>query len=72
MTTATATTTARPLGTAEVAKLLRCTRKTLLGYVRRGTVPPPLRLSSRRWVWSPGVISEWLAKGGRDDRSRER
>jgi predicted DNA-binding transcriptional regulator AlpA len=67
-----ATMTSRPLTPADLAGLLGCSVRAVKGYVRRGKLPPPVVLSRRRLVWSPEVISQWLAQGGTGSGGRRR
>jgi excisionase family DNA binding protein len=45
----------------EVATLARVNRKTVLKWVRKGRIPPPLRRPGvRRLLWPAYVIRQWL------------
>jgi predicted DNA-binding transcriptional regulator AlpA len=48
----------------EVAQMLRTDMRTLRGWVRAGTFPPPLPLGPRRWRWDAAVVMNHLRRCG--------
>jgi excisionase family DNA binding protein len=52
-----------PLLTAlEVAARLRCSKRTVQRWVKRGLLPQPLRLSPQKRLWRESDIRRFLAR----------
>ena len=59
-----------PLLTAdEVASRLRCSRRSLRRYVKRGLLPEPIRLSPSKCLWRASDIQRFLDRRALDAAS---
>lgn len=54
------------LDPADLATLLRTTRRAVYLRHRRGQLPAPLDLGGRRLLWDRAAVLRWLAHGGAD------
>ncbi len=52
------------LTTLEVAARLRCSKRTVQRWVKRGLLPMPLRLSPQKRLWRESDIQRFLAGRG--------
>ena len=52
------------IGVAGAARLLCINPRTLRTLVKRGEVPPPVRVGPRRLIWRVATLEAFLANGG--------